>query len=266
MTYGKGEKMSINDWIQANSILIALGVSILVLIYLIKEIIKCIRRRLTKRQRLAVSPLTYILLILAYIFFIYIVFSASEIKQADWAQILLMIGLVAITATYAWSTEKMAKEIREQRLSEARPYLLLRLKGEAVQWDKNEKGEPPDREFPVTIRNAGKGPAINLWAALWGSKTTYAGDSKGYLAPNEEWETTISRVSVRFVESGIKKEGWLPELRKSIKQEYPGVIAVKCSDIYHRAWVSYLCLERHVDVEYFVIEEEQNIVELKSHD
>jgi len=199
---------------------------------------------------------------------VYLLYNIHNIQPNQWVEISLLAGLVGATGFLALVTLQQAhttaKEMREQRLDEARPYLLLRLKGEAVQWDKNEKGKPPDREFPVTIRNVGKGPAINLWTALWGYKTTYAGDSKGYLAPNEEWETTISRVSTSIVALGIKDEGWLPELQKSIKQKYPGVIAVKYSDIHHRAWASYLCLERHVDVEYFVLEEEQNIVELKT--
>jgi hypothetical protein len=209
---------------------------------------------------------TYILLAIAILFAILVVYQGHELKVVDWAEILLTLGLITITATYALSTEKMAKEMREQRLSEARPYLLLRLEGEAVQWDKDEKGKPPDRNFPVTIRNVGKGPATNLWAALWGPKKTYFGDSKGYLAPGEEWQTTIHRASTDMVELGIEKEGWLPELRKSIKKEYAGVVVVKYNDIHNRAWGSYLCLERHVDVEYFVIEEKQNIVELKNGD
>jgi hypothetical protein len=197
---------------------------------------------------------------------VYLVVNVEKIEPAAWAQILLTFGLVAVTGFYAWRTHAMSEEMREQRLSEARPYLLLRLEGEAVQWDKDEKEKPPDRNFPVTIRNVGKGPATNLWAALWSPKKTYFGDSKGYLAPGEEWQVTISRASTDMVELGIEKEGWLPELRKSIKKEYAGVVAVKYNDIHNRAWGSYLCLERHVDVEYFVIEEEQNIVELKNPD
>ena len=187
--------------------------------------------------------------------------------------VLLTFALVLITCIYAMRTvdiakanREMAEEIREQRLSEARPYLLMRLDGEAVQWDKDEQGKPPSREFTITIRNVGKGPAINLWAALWGPKTTYFGDNKGYLAPSEEWQTTISRVSTSMVELEIEKEGWLPELEKVITQKYPGIVAVKYNDIHRRTWVSYLCFERHVDVESYVLEEEQNIVELKAND
>jgi len=183
----------------------------------------------------------------------------EQINTGQVIEIIVLTTLVLLTAVYV-------KELREQRLSEAQPYLLLRLAHEVLQWDKTEQGEQPAREFPVTIRNVGKGPAMNLWAALWGPEKTYFGDSKDYLAPGEEWQITTTRVSTSGVELGIEKEGWLPELRKLIKQEYPGVVAVKYSDIHHRVWASYLCLERHVDIETFVIEGEQNIVELKKND
>ena len=149
---------------------------------------------------------------------------SDEIKLAEFLQILLMFGLVTVTIVYAWSASrqasasvKMAEEMEEQRLSEAQPYLLLRLnleKDELLQWE-DYKSERRPTEFPVTIHNAGKGPAINLWAALWHrGKTHFFGDSKGYLAPNEEWQATISRLNTDIEE----KEGWLPQLSKMIKE------------------------------------------------
>ena len=184
--------------------------------------------------------------------------------------VLLTFALVLITCVYAMRTvdiakanRGMAEEMREQRLSEARPYLLLRLNSEAVQWDKDEKGKLPPSEFDITIRNVGKGPAINLWAARWSHENSFFGDSKGYLAPNEEWVTGISKAPTLGIELGFEKGIWLPELREVIENKYPGIVAVKYNDIHHRAWASYLCLERHVDVEWFVMEEYQNIVELK---
>ncbi len=197
---------------------------------------------------------------------VYLVVNVKNIEPAVWAQTLLTFGLVTVTGFYAWRTHVMSEEMKEQRLGEAQPYLLLRLESEFTRWEKDEKGKPPDREFPVTIRNVGKGPAINLWAALWSAEKTFFGNSKGYLAPNEEWETSITRLSTDMVELGIKKKGWLPELKKAIRREYTGVIAVQYNDIHQRKWASYLCLERHVDVEHFVIEEEQNTVKLENPD
>ena len=198
---------------------------------------------------------------------VYLLYNLHNIQPNQWVEISLLAGLVGATGFLALVTLQQAhttaKEMKEQRLGEARPYLLLRLKvekDELLQWDDYKSSKHPT-EFPVTIRNAGKGPAINLEAALWHPKTTYLGESKGFLAPGEEWQTTISSIS-----DPLSKEGWLPQLKKSIKQEYAGVVAVKYSDIYHRVWVSYLCLERHTDIEAFVMEGEQNIVELKNHD
>lgn len=256
--------MTIADWIQSNSVWIVFGVTIVVLVYYIyktTEIFMSKKRRRTIRH--PITALTLILTVWGLVFFIYIVFMGGKIQVGDWAQVILLGGLVSITAAYAYSTEKMAEEMKEQHLSEARPYLLLRLNGEAVQWDKDEQGKLPSREFTITIRNVGKGPAINLWAALWSPDETYFGDSKGYLALGEEWQTNISRTLTGAVKLGFEKEAWLPELKEVIKHKYPGIVAVKYNDIHRRTWVSYLCFERHVDVESFVLEEEQNIVELK---
>jgi hypothetical protein len=202
--------------------------------------------------------------ILGLLIVIYLFINIEDIEPADWAQILPLLGLVAVTGFYAWRTHVMSQEMREQRLGEARPYLLLRLQleqDELIQWDDYQSSKP-QTEFPVTIINAGKGPAKNLKASLWSPEISYFGENKGYLVPGEEWQVNISRDSTDAVESGIEKEAWLPELKKEIKQEYPGVIAVEYTDIHHRVWVSYLCLERH-DIRAFVFEAEQDIVELK---
>jgi len=216
--------------------------------------------------------ITYQVLAIGLLFILYLVLHSREIEPADWAQILLMLGLVVVTGLYAFSafrqanaSVKMAKEMRVQRLSEAQPYLLLRLnleKDVLLQWeDYNSERRPT--EYPVTIHNAGKGPAINLWAALWHrGKTFFVGDSKGYLAPNEEWQVTISRLNTGIEE----KEGWLPQLSKVIKGNEAGIIAVEYQDVHKRKWASYLRLERHIDIEQFVMEGEQNIVEIKNND
>jgi len=243
---------------QVETILILIAVSMLFL-YVVFEGINALRKRSY------FNPIPLFLMLLGILFIIVVHYGAKELVTRDWAEILLTIGLLTITAVYVQSTAKMAKEMKEQRLSEAQPYLLLRLdleEGVFLQWD-TYKGEKPPDEFEVTIRNAGKGPAINLEASLWDPKSNYFGTSKGYLAPGEEWQFNMSKNSTSGVELGIE-EVWLPELRKEIKQEYAGVVTVKYSDIHHRAWVSYLCLERHVDIEAFVSEAEQNIVELKT--
>lgn len=191
----------------------------------------------------------------------YLFYHLYEIEPNYWMEISLLVGLVGATVVYALLTFTQGREMREQRLSEARPYLLLRLKVSAVQWNniKPDKHRPID--FQIIVHNAGKGPAIKLHAALWHPyKSHFVGENKGYLLSGDEWETTISR----FTESIEEKEGWLPKLRDIVEQNKTEIIAVECKDIYKRTWVSYLYLEKHVYEDAFVIEGEQNIVELKN--
>jgi len=121
--------MVVNNWIAANLIWITLAIAIVVLIYLVFTIIQTIRKK-----RRFVSQLNIILLILGLMFLIFLTYRASEIEGADWGQIILMIGLVAITAAYASSAEKqanasvkMAEAMRNQRYDTVRPVIDFKL-------------------------------------------------------------------------------------------------------------------------------------------
>lgn len=202
---------------------------------------------------------------------VYLDINANGIEPKDWAQIWLTFGLVLATILYADSAAKqadasveMAKEMREQRMDEIRPYLLLRLNtenNELLQWD-DFRGSKHPEEFEITILNSGKGPAINLEAALWTrEKMTYFSTTKGYLATREEWKANINRS-----DTDIKTDiGWLPELSGQVEKTAAAIIAVEYRDINNRHWVSYLHLERH-DIKEFVMEGKLMIAELKDHD
>ena len=195
---------------------------------------------------------------------------------SDLTQIILMGLLVAITGIYAWRTfaisnatkkqadasVKMAEEMKEQRLSEAQPYLLLRLTDRVVQWnDRPDLREHFPRTFPITILNGGKGPAIDLYTALWNKgERRYVYERKGYLIPGEEWQAEISRFTILTGE----KEGWLPQLRNIVGQNKTEIIAVEYKDIHKRTWISYLYLEKHAQDSDFVVAGEHNIMELKN--
>ena len=128
--------MGISNWISENVVWITLGISIIVLVYFILKIIQQFRNK----QQL-ISQINVILIIVGLLFLIFLTFNAEEVRAADWGQLILMIGLVTITANYAYSTEKMANELKEQRLGEDRPYLLIRLEGDVIQWDKTKEGK-----------------------------------------------------------------------------------------------------------------------------
>ena len=246
--------MVVNNWIAANLIWITLVITIIVLIYLVFTIIQA-----TRKKRRFVSQLNIILLILGLMFLIFLTYRASEIEGADWGQIILMIGLVAITEAYASSAEKQADASVKMAETMTRPYILLRLDladDVLLQWDKYQEQEPSN-EFNVIIRNAGSGPAKNLEVSLWSSKDVFPSTTKGYLAQNEEWKAVVNKLH-----AGIGGEVWLPELKRHVKRDNDIVITVKYQDILNHTWASYLYLERH-DLEAFVMDGEQNIVEIK---
>ncbi len=267
--------MIINDWIQTNSVLIVLGVSILLLIYFIIEIIqnhRIIKRRLFKRQRIAVSPLANLLIILGYIFFIYIVFSASEIKRADWAQILLMIGLVTITAVYASSTQKIAKETKEQRYAESLPLLVP----DIIRGSITAKTEPNEVEYrtlqtgvgiEVIWHNLGKGVAINSRFSFWSAPLDSHPGKVLYFPPSE---STFLKIGGRK-EIKIEKT-WVGQWYDIPKAYHPRLEA-EYQDIYERKITT--VQEFHIDEEaktaflgdlYFTVNGKRLGEELTQHD
>ncbi len=172
--------MVISDWIEANSIWIVLAVTILVLIYFIVNLIQRLRGHPTA------SRLTVILLILGLIFLIYMVFNASEIGRAQWAEILLLIGLVTITAVYASSATrqarasvKMAEEMMEQRVIASRPIIIQ----EAISRKYISEKDEPDY---FQVYNAGNGPAIELEMSILNeNKTPIVSERKTFLRSGE---------------------------------------------------------------------------------
>ena len=177
----------------------------------------------------------------------------KNILPADWTQIFLVLGLVTATGFYtlmafrqAKASAKIAREMREQRLSEAQPYLLMRLEGLVrLEGDFDELVDAEEYEIPsnfkINVKNEGKDPAINIRVAFWRSDNLSPFQPKGYLAPQEEWQTTISplRIDVDDIEM------WLPKLREIVKYDYPGTIAIEYRDIHECTWVTYLQLQKY---------------------
>jgi len=152
--------MTIADWIQSNSVWIVFGVTIVVLVYYIyktTEIFMSKKRRRTIRH--PITPLTLILTVWGLLFFIYIVFMGGKIQVDDWAQVILLGGLVSITAAYAYSTEKMAREMRKDRLLTSRPVIVMKPMHEPA----GVSADYSQSYFShFEICNEGSGPAVNL--------------------------------------------------------------------------------------------------------
>lgn len=143
--------------------IIALIAVCLLFLYIILEA----RNTFTKRSRF--YPIPFILMIIGILFLILVLYRGTELVARDWAQILLTIGLLTITAVYAWSTQKMAKEMRAQRYDTVRPVIDICRDptdedkvSEAIAANKKD----PSRGLSCVLHNIGLGPAIDLYSFI----------------------------------------------------------------------------------------------------
>lgn len=100
-----------------------------------------------------------VMALIGLLFILYLSFNLESINPADWAQIILMFGLVAVTGMYAWSTRQMAEEMKEQKIIESRPVIIQKVETIEV--------IPSERSTDYfEIYNAGNGPAIEVEISL----------------------------------------------------------------------------------------------------
>ena len=119
-----------------------------------------------KKHR-SVSILSLAMMILGLLFLLFLIYHASEIEGKDWGQIILMMGLVVITALYADSTEKMAQEMKEQRFDSARPIMdvVPYFHGESA-ISAGLAAESGDYTWGLSckLHNIGLGPAVDVYS------------------------------------------------------------------------------------------------------
>jgi len=180
----------------------------LVIIMFILTIVQNFRRKPTIIGRTAI-----ILLIMGLLFLTLLVFRGHELGVADWAQTLLMIGLVLVTAFYASSANrqadasvKMADEMKEQRYDAFRPIIdivVQLMKGEELikQGLDAKEGKFP-KSLPCILRNIGVGPALELYSFIEG-----AGDEP------RRWDFGAIPVAI-----GEEEMGYAPEMRLLLEQ------------------------------------------------
>ena len=111
-------------------------------------IIGAIKKGFTRRRT------ALFVLSLGILFITYVAYNVREIQPSDWAQILLLLGLVAVTGFYAWRTHVMSEEMKEQRVMASRPVIIQK----AVRTPAPGGGY----SYEFEIYNAGNGPAIEL--------------------------------------------------------------------------------------------------------
>lgn len=144
--------MTITDWGQ---VIILIVVIVLSLTLSIGALRRAIREGFTRRRiAIFVSGL-------GILFITYLAYNLGKIQPSDWAQIMLMLGLVAVTGVYALSAARqadasveMAREMREQRLAMYKPYIMVKIEG-------SSRGNYFALTMIVSLKNEGHGSAMN---------------------------------------------------------------------------------------------------------
>ena len=128
--------------------------------------------------------------IIGLLFISFLIANIGNIIAAEWAQILLTLGLVTVTAVYAWSTYNMANEMREQRYNTARPIIdIQRVESGESLLKEGEilKSSKTPTYLTCKFVNIGIGPAIDLYSFIY-SNEIHDRWNFGTLAKDKETE------------------------------------------------------------------------------
>jgi hypothetical protein len=212
-----------NEWMQANSIWVALGLTVLVAVYFLIEITQALRKK-----RPATGPIGIILLSVGLLFAIFLLFRADELEPASLAQMILTIGLIMVTAAYAGSAEKqatanvkMAKEMREQRYDTVRPVIdIYRDPADEDKMQEALEGTSGDasRGLSCVLKNIGLGPAIDVYSFV---QNPFSGERQRH----EFGTLAIGEITFRMKLS-------------LIYEDKPLALVAYYRDVYGRAFVS----------------------------
>ncbi len=133
---------------------------------------------------------------LGFLFIIYVAYNSDKIEPAAQAQIMLMVGLLAVTGVYALSAArqadasvKMAKEMREQRYDSVRPVVDIRRKVvESRQLNEALAAREENFQYGLScvLHNVGLGPAIDMYSFIQVSEAERQRYDFGTLAIGEK--------------------------------------------------------------------------------
>jgi hypothetical protein len=186
--------------IDSTILLIAAIISVVAIL-----VLSIIQVKVRKRPT-TVGPITIILLILGLIFVVFLVYRGSELESADWAQILLTIGLVLITAVYAWSASKqadasvkMAEETKEQRYAALKPIIDINRSDMYYETHKEydevrtmiQKHELP-RSLMCKLVSIGPGPAIDVHSFIEDPYGVYKRRDHGTIVTGQDYYEQVS--------------------------------------------------------------------------
>lgn len=171
-------------------------------------------------------------------------------------QAFAVVALVVVTGAYAWFTRRMVREMRQQRLAEDRPYLLIDVANAGeLEWHE-PKGEEEQAKFwlhtyPLSlvcrIHNAGRHVAKEVEVTALHPGVWFAARGKGFLLPGDTWETDVkSSMSLTHIMGGepLGLSKWLEAHGASLPEpgagQYDAGVVAFYRDIHNVDWATCL--------------------------
>lgn len=103
---------------------------------------------------------------------LYMVDRLLQISPGDWAQIILMFGLVAVTTFYAWSASRQARQMEEQRRDAVRPVIDIQRRAKPVEPRRQlleayaASQDDTSHGLQCALHNVGVGPAVDVFSFI----------------------------------------------------------------------------------------------------
>ena len=180
--------------------------------------------------------------LLGALFIIYLSYSINEIRPSEWAQILLLLGLVGVTGFYALSatrqanaSKEMAEEMKDARYDALRPIIdiveqTVEPREMATRAYNAKEGIFP-KKLSCQLRNIGVGPAVEVYS--------FIEDARGETC---RWDFGAIPVAI-----GEEEMGYTCEMPLSLQQrgEHKALVAYY-KDVYDNPFESSreVCLDR----------------------
>ena len=164
-------------------------------------------------------------------------------------QAIAVIALAAITLLYAWrthaistATRRQAEEIRQQRLDERRPVLLIDLANYRGKMARPSSEDAYPDEIKARVTNVGSGPAIDIDVAAIHPKARYGrNQARGYLLPNESMEYETEKSFYR--PSGRRLADLLQDCGVEANSDHSVGLVARYRDELERPWIAWMALE-----------------------
>lgn len=170
------------------------------------------------------NPISYVLLATGVLLTLFLGF---KLYSAEFLQIWLLFVLVVVTSLYAWSTEKMAKEMKNARYDALRPIIdIVNMQQTSLELGRQAYAKKLPNELRCKLCNIGVGPAVELYS--------FIEDAEG---KPRRWDFGALPVAIgtRMTATGEEEIGYTEEMRLLLEHRgNHGALVAYYKDVYGR--------------------------------